>query len=77
MSDEEALRLQKQLDDVLRYVDKLKEVDVTAVEPSAHAVSMFNVTRADETRPGLTVEEALANTARKANNLFVVPKVIE
>ncbi|MEY2547143.1 MAG: aspartyl-tRNA(Asn)/glutamyl-tRNA(Gln) amidotransferase subunit [Verrucomicrobiota bacterium] len=75
-SDEKVL-FQKQLGDVLRYIDKLKEADVSEVEASAHAVPMFNVFREDEPRPGLTVEEALSNAPRKANNLFIVPKVME
>lgn len=75
-SDEKVL-FQKQLGDVLRYIDKLKEADVSGVEASAHAVPMFNVFREDEPRPGLTVEEALSNAPRKANNLFIVPKVME
>jgi aspartyl-tRNA(Asn)/glutamyl-tRNA(Gln) amidotransferase subunit C len=75
-SDEKVL-FQKQLGDVLRYIDKLKEADVSGVEASAHAVPMFNVFREDEPRPGFTVEEALSNAPRKANNLFIVPKVME
>ena len=75
-TDEKTL-FQKQLGDVLRYIDKLKEVDVSGVEASAHAVPMFNVVREDEARPSFTAEEALRNAPRKANNLFIVPKVIE
>jgi aspartyl-tRNA(Asn)/glutamyl-tRNA(Gln) amidotransferase subunit C len=75
-SDEKVL-FQKQLGDVLRYIDKLKEADVSGVEASAHAMPMFNVFREDEPRPGFTVEEALSNAPRKANNLFIVPKVME
>jgi aspartyl-tRNA(Asn)/glutamyl-tRNA(Gln) amidotransferase subunit C len=77
LTSEEKELFQKQLGDVLQYIDKLKKVDVSDVEASAHAVPMFNVMREDETRPGLTAEEALRNAPRKANNLFIVPKVIE
>lgn len=75
-SDEKEL-FGKQLGDVLRYIDKLKEVDVSGVEESAHAVPMFNVIRKDETQPSLGAEEALRNAPRSANNLFIVPKVVE
>ena len=75
-SAEKAL-FQKQLGDVLRYIDKLKEVDVSAVEASAHAVPMFNVMRKDLAQPGLSADQALQNAPRKANNLFIVPKVVE
>jgi aspartyl-tRNA(Asn)/glutamyl-tRNA(Gln) amidotransferase subunit C len=77
LSDQERQLFQTQLGDVLRYIDKLKEVDVSQVEPSAHAVPIFDVFRDDEPRDWFTAEEALSNAPRKANNLFIVPKVIE
>jgi aspartyl-tRNA(Asn)/glutamyl-tRNA(Gln) amidotransferase subunit C len=77
LSDEEIAKFQTQLSQVLEYVERLKQVDVTGVEPTAHANEVFNVFRADEARPWFTPAEALANAPRTANQLFVVPKVIE
>jgi aspartyl-tRNA(Asn)/glutamyl-tRNA(Gln) amidotransferase subunit C len=77
LSDEETLLFQKQLADVLKYAEKLREVDVSHVEAAAHAVPMFNVFREDEPCDCLTAEEALANAPQKANQLFVVTKVVE
>jgi aspartyl-tRNA(Asn)/glutamyl-tRNA(Gln) amidotransferase subunit C len=77
LSEEETRLFQKQLGDVLKYADKLNEVDVSHVEASAHAVPMFNVFREDEPGECFTAEEALSNAPRKANNLFIVPKVVE
>ena len=68
---------QKQLADVLRYVEKLRQADVTDVEPAAHALPMFNVFREDAPREWFTAEQALSNAPRKANGLFIVPKVVE
>jgi aspartyl-tRNA(Asn)/glutamyl-tRNA(Gln) amidotransferase subunit C len=73
----EAKLFQKQLGDVLKYAQKLSEVDVSHVEGAAHAVPVFNVFREDEPRDWLTAEEALSNAPRTANNLFIVPKVVE
>jgi aspartyl-tRNA(Asn)/glutamyl-tRNA(Gln) amidotransferase subunit C len=77
LSDDEIAKFQAQLSQVLEYVEKLKAVDVTGVEPTAHAFEVFNVFRADESRPWFTPEQALANAPRQANQLFIVPKVIE
>ena len=77
LSDEETLLFQKQLADVLKYAEKLREVDVSHVEAAAHAVPMFNVFREDEPRNWFTAEEALSNAPQKANQLFVVTKVVE
>jgi len=73
----EAKVFQKQLDDVLEYVEKLRQADITDVEPAAHALPIFNVFREDAPRDWFTAEQALSNAPRKANGLFIVPKVVE
>ena len=77
LAAEETQLFQKQLGEVLKYADKLEEVDVSHVEAAAHAVPIFNVFREDEPRDWFTAEEALSNAPRKANNLFIVTKVVE
>ena len=77
LTDEETRTFQNQLGDVLAFVEALKKVDVTGVEPTAHTSEVFNVFREDFARPGLTPAEALGNAPRKANELFVVTKVVE
>jgi aspartyl-tRNA(Asn)/glutamyl-tRNA(Gln) amidotransferase subunit C len=77
LSPEEEQKFGAQLGHVLGYIEKLKEVDVSGVEPTAHAFPLVNVTRPDETRPSLTNEEALHNAPAKANGLFIVPKIVE
>jgi aspartyl-tRNA(Asn)/glutamyl-tRNA(Gln) amidotransferase subunit C len=77
LTEEETQLFQKQLADILNFSEKLREVDVSHVESSAHAVPMFNVFREDEPGPCFTAEEALANAPQKANQLFIVTKVVE
>jgi aspartyl-tRNA(Asn)/glutamyl-tRNA(Gln) amidotransferase subunit C len=77
LTDEETQLFQKQLGDVLEYAAKLGEVDVSQVEAAAHAVPIFNVFREDEPREWFTAEEALSNAPHKANQLFIVTKVVE
>ncbi len=77
LTTEEARLFQDQLEQVLEHADKLREVDVSEVQVSAHALPMFNVFREDEPRDWFTAEEALGNAPRQANGLFIVPKVIE
>jgi aspartyl-tRNA(Asn)/glutamyl-tRNA(Gln) amidotransferase subunit C len=77
LSADEEKKLSAQLGDVLEYIEKLKELDVTGVEPTAHAVPMVNVTRPDETRPSLSHEEALRNAPKQSGGLFIVPKIVE
>jgi aspartyl-tRNA(Asn)/glutamyl-tRNA(Gln) amidotransferase subunit C len=77
LTPEEQEQMGSQLASVLGYIEKLKEVDVSNVEPTAHSFPMVNVMRPDEVRPSLTNEEALANAPAKANGLFLVPKIVE
>ncbi|MES2572847.1 MAG: Asp-tRNA(Asn)/Glu-tRNA(Gln) amidotransferase subunit GatC [Verrucomicrobiota bacterium] len=77
LSEEEIAKFQAQLSHVLKYVEKLNEVDISNVEPTAHTSPIYNVFRADEPKPWLEPEQALANAPRQANQLFIVPKVIE
>jgi aspartyl-tRNA(Asn)/glutamyl-tRNA(Gln) amidotransferase subunit C len=77
LSEEETQLFQKQLSDVLQYAEKLRAVDVSHVEAAAHAIPVFNVFREDEPRDWFTAEQALSNAPRKANNLFIVTKVVE
>ena len=77
LSPEEEQEMGAQLGDVLGYIQKLKEVDVSTVEPTAHAFPLANVTRPDEVRPSLDQAEALRNAPAQANGLFIVPKIVE
>jgi len=77
LTEAEAKVFQKQLDDVLQYVEKLRQADVSDVESAAHTLPVFNVFRQDAPRDWFTAEQALSNAPRKANGLFIVPKVVE
>ena len=77
LTPEEEQRIGAQLAQVLDYIGKLKEVDVSGVEPTAHAFPLINVTRPDEIRPSLSNEDALRNAPAQANGLFIVPKIVE
>ena len=77
LTEAETQLFQKQLDEVLEYVEKLRGVDVSGVEASAHAVPMFDIFREDEPRDWFTAEEALSNAPCQTNNLFIVTKVVE
>tara|TARA_B100000459_G_C8504221_1_gene168802 strand:- start:12 stop:290 length:279 start_codon:yes stop_codon:yes gene_type:complete len=77
LTPEEERRLAPQLGEVLQYVNKLNELDVSDVEPTAHAAPLSNVMREDQPRETLSQEDALRNAPKTANGLFVVPKIVE
>lgn len=73
----EKTQFARQLGDVLHHIERLSAVDVTGVEPTAHAFPLENVWQDDVPRPGLTVEQALQNAPAQRDHLIVVPKVVE
>ena len=77
LTDVEKEKFSAQLGDVLAYFEKLKSVDVSNIEPTAHVFPLFNVWDEDTAQPGFTAEEALRNAPKTRDSQVVVPKVVE
>ena len=77
LNDDELGRMREQLNAILGYIDKLRELDVTNVEPTSHAVPLVNVMREDEVVPCLPQDQMLANAPDRVGELFRVPRIIE
>jgi len=77
LTPEEEQKFGEQLGHILEHIEKLKQLDVSNVEPTAHAVPLVNVTRVDEVTPSLPHEDALRNAPVKRAGLFIVPKIVE
>ena len=75
LRDGEAERLQTELSAILEAVGKVSELDLTDVPPTSHPLDLVNVWDADEPRPSLDVEEALANAPDPEGGFFGVPPV--
>lgn len=77
LTPEEEKKFGDQLGHILEHIEQLKQLDVTQVEPTAHAAPRVNVTRPDEVHPSLPHTDALGNAPAQANGLFMVPKIVE
>lgn len=77
LSSAEKALYAEQMDNILGYVEKLKELDTDGILPTSHAVPMENAFRPDQTNPALGAEKALANAPDKVAGFYRVPKVIE
>jgi aspartyl-tRNA(Asn)/glutamyl-tRNA(Gln) amidotransferase subunit C len=73
LRDDEADRLVGQLGDILAAVGKVAELDLSDVPPTSHPLDVVNVWDADEPRPSLSVEDALANAPAREGAFFKVP----
>jgi aspartyl-tRNA(Asn)/glutamyl-tRNA(Gln) amidotransferase subunit C len=77
LTEDETKLFQDQLKRVLEYAEKLKQADTRQLDNAADSDPLYDVLREDEPRGWFTAEEALSNAPRQANDLFVVPKVVE
>jgi aspartyl-tRNA(Asn)/glutamyl-tRNA(Gln) amidotransferase subunit C len=75
--EEEKEKFTSQLNEILRYMDKLGEVDTAGVEPMTHAIAQKNAFREDAVGVSLPPEVSLANAPESRGGCFQVPKVIE
>lgn len=77
IKEEEVPALVAKLNSIIRYVDQLKEYDVSTVEPMSHAHVSTNVFRGDVVGEHLAIDEVLANTSDKIDRFFRVPLIKE
>ena len=77
LSSGEEERFAAQLGHVLEYIERLKEVDVSGVEPLTFAGEAGLPLREDEPRPGLPREKVLAQAPQHDGEAFLVPRIIE
>jgi aspartyl-tRNA(Asn)/glutamyl-tRNA(Gln) amidotransferase subunit C len=77
LSDEERKTLPDQIDTMLAYAQKLKEVDIQGIEPTLHALELNNVLRADKPGENFSVEAALMNAPEQKNDQIVVLRIVE
>lgn len=79
LTDEEIERFTGQLSVVLDAVERLRAVDTSEISPTASTLPLENVQREDAIRPGLTMEEALANAPKggRDGEFFRVQEILE
>jgi aspartyl-tRNA(Asn)/glutamyl-tRNA(Gln) amidotransferase subunit C len=76
MSAEEQEAYKQQLNDILRYMEKLNELDTSTVKPMAHVLPVVNVLREDEVKTGLDQELVMQNAPDRFDGQFRVPKIV-
>lgn len=76
-NEEKEQAVLQDLNKILNWVDKLRELDTDNVEPLIHMSEEVNVLREDEVRNTITHDEALLNAPKKDSDYIRVPKVME
>ena len=77
LGDEDASKLQRELGQIVNYIAELGELDVSGVEPTAHASLLTNVVREDVKKASFDRSEMLKNAPGVIDeNLVKVPQVL-
>jgi aspartyl-tRNA(Asn)/glutamyl-tRNA(Gln) amidotransferase subunit C len=77
LKPDEKVKFEKQLSEILSYIEKLKEVKTENIEPTSQVTGLENVLREDKTSPSLNQEEAISGTTSSQNGFFKVKAVLE
>lgn len=77
LTEEERDLFSRQVDGILKYIEKLNELDTSGVEPTAHVLPVKNVFREDNPVPSLPRDLILKNSPAKDETFYKVPKIIE
>ena len=77
LSEDEKETFGNQMEQILTYMEQLNRLDTTGVEPTSHAIPIYNVFRDDEVKPSVPHEEVLAIAPDEEDGHFRVPRIIE
>jgi aspartyl-tRNA(Asn)/glutamyl-tRNA(Gln) amidotransferase subunit C len=75
LTDDEIEKMGRQLDAILDSIEKIQELDLADVPPTANPLDLSNVLRPDEPRPELSQEQALLPAPERVDDLFAVPRI--
>jgi len=76
LSEEEKDLFSKQFDDILRFFEKIDEVDTERVPPTYHVLDLVNVYREDEVSPSLPIEETLKSAPKRERRFLKAPRIV-
>tara|TARA_B100001758_G_scaffold197444_1_gene175450 strand:+ start:200 stop:487 length:288 start_codon:yes stop_codon:yes gene_type:complete len=77
INEEKAKKLEKDLNSIFEFIEKLNELDTTKIEPLTSIADTVLQLRKDEIKSSNIREQILKNSPEKNKDFFVVPKVVE
>ncbi len=75
--EEQEAKFMQDINGILTWVEELKEVDVTNVEPLVSVSPRKNAVRPDVVTVSELQKELMANAPESAHGFYVVPKMVE
>ena len=75
LEPDEVARMAGELAKILAHIDKMSELDLDVVPPTAHVLDVVNVVREDREAASLSRDEALRNAPAVSDDCFRVPRM--
>lgn len=75
--EEEIEKLGRQMKDILKYIEKLNEINTEGIEPTSHVIPLYNVFREDIVITPQERDLMLSNAPHCNEKFYIVPKIIE
>ncbi len=77
LTEEEKTIFGNQLEQILLYMEQLNQLDTVGIEPTSHAIPIYNVFREDEVKASFPREDVLDISPENEDGYFKVPRIIE
>lgn len=77
LGDKEKEQFTEQLNAILKYAEKLNELNTDHIPPTSHVLPLSNVMREDAVRPSSPIEQVMRNAPDEEDGQFRVPAVLE
>ena len=76
LTEKEIEKFQKDLSSIFDYIEKLKEVDVSGIEPTSHSIKVENITRDDVRQESKVESKKLMDLAPETKEGYLKTKSI-
>ncbi|HIJ50713.1 MAG TPA: Asp-tRNA(Asn)/Glu-tRNA(Gln) amidotransferase subunit GatC [Nitrospinae bacterium] len=76
LTDAEKKKFSNQMGTIIKYIEKLSELDTENVEPTAHVLGLNNVFREDVATEPLTDQSPINDSPAHSKGHYEVPKII-
>ena len=77
LSEDDVIRYQRQMSDILGYFQKLEELDTSHIDPTSSVLPLTNVMREDKATSALSVDDAVSNAPDTDGEQFRVSAVLD
>ena len=77
LNNSEVDKMTEELNNIMKWIEELNEVDISDVEPMTGVSNMTLREREDKVTDGGYQDKIVSNAPEKIDNSFTVPKVIE